>query len=67
MVEVTVNGEKRAFDATLTLADLVAALDLDPRKCAIERNLEIAPKSTWSAARIADGDRIEIVAFVGGG
>lgn len=67
MVEVTVNGEKRAFDAALSLAELVAALDLDPRKCAIERNLEIAPKSTWGASRIAEGDRIEIVAFVGGG
>jgi len=67
MVEVTVNGEKRAFGAALSLAELVEALELDPRKCAIERNLEIAPKSTWAASRIADGDRIEIVAFVGGG
>jgi thiamine biosynthesis protein ThiS len=67
MVQVTVNGEARAFDVALSLAELLAALDIDPRRCAIERNLEIAPKSIWGAARIADGDRIEIVAFVGGG
>ena len=67
MLEVTVNGEKKRFDAALTLAELVGALDLDARKCAIERNLEIAPKSAWGSERIADGDRIEIVCFVGGG
>lgn len=67
MVELTVNGELKRFDAPLSVEGLLAALGVEPRKVAIERNLEIVPKSTYGATRLADGDRIEIVQFVGGG
>ena len=66
-IRLTVNGEVRAFDAVASVADLVAALGLDPRKVAVERNLEIVPRSTYAATALADGDRIEIVHFIGGG
>lgn len=66
MLHIQVNGEDRDVDAT-TLIALVEELGLDPRKVAIERNLEIVPKSLHATTAIADGDRIEIVQFVGGG
>ena len=49
------------------VAGLVAALGLDPRKVAVERNLEIVPRSAYGRTPIAEGDRIEIVSFIGGG
>lgn len=66
-MRLIVNGEERAFEGVSTIAALVAALDLDGRKLAVERNLEIVPRSAYAATRLAEGDRIEIVAFVGGG
>ena len=66
-MQLTVNGETRAFTGVADVAALVAALGLDGRKVAVERNLEIVPKSAYGATRLADGDRIEIVSFVGGG
>jgi sulfur carrier protein len=62
-----VNGEERAFSEVATIAALIASLALDPRKVAVERNLEIVPRSTYAHARVTDGDRIEIVHFIGGG
>ena len=66
-MNLTVNGEPRAFPPLADLAALVAQLGLDPRKVAVERNLEIVPRSAYGRTRIADGDRIEIVHFIGGG
>jgi thiamine biosynthesis protein ThiS len=65
-MRLTVNGEDRTVQAN-DLAGLVAELGLDPRKVAIERNLAIVPKSLHAQTPIAEGDRIEIVQFVGGG
>lgn len=66
-IAVTVNGEQRDMPAGLTLTGLLTHLELDPRKVAVERNLEIAPRSAYGDIAIADGDRLEIVQFVGGG
>ncbi len=63
---LTLNGEARATVAG-DLAALVAELGLEPRKVAIERNLEIVPRSLYAQTPLADGDRIEIVHFIGGG
>lgn len=65
-MRIQVNGEPREIAAG-TILDLVQALGLDPRKVAVERNLEIVPKSLHAATALADDDRIEIVQFVGGG
>jgi len=64
---LTINGEARSFAGLADVAGLVAALGLDARKVAVERNLEIVPRSAYGRTPIADGDRIEIVHFIGGG
>jgi len=66
-VRLTVNGEERAFGELDNLAALVAHLGLDARKVAVERNLRIVPRSVHAATVLAEGDRIEIVHFIGGG
>ena len=64
---LTINGEMRELPPVRTLAELIAALELDTRKVAVERNLEIVPRSLHADTPVADGDRIEIVHFIGGG
>lgn len=64
---LTVNGEPRRIAPGSTIADLVAQIGLDPKKVAVERNAEIAPRSTLADVLLADGDVLEIVHFVGGG
>ncbi len=64
---VTLNGEDRSFTAPLSIAELLAALGLDTRKVAVERNQEIVPRSAYAATWLAAGDALEIVHFIGGG
>ena len=64
---VTLNGESRAIGPGLTVKSLLLSLGLDPAKIAVERNLEIVPRSTYDAVPVTDGDRLEIVHFIGGG
>ncbi len=66
-MRVTVNGEVREASDQATLAGFLASLGIEPTRVAVERNQEIAPKSLWETTRLADGDRLEIVQFVGGG
>jgi sulfur carrier protein len=66
-MRLLLNGEERDIAGVASIADLVSTLGLDARKVAVERNLEIAPRSTNSDTALADGDRIEIVTFIGGG
>ncbi len=64
---LTINGEQRQFSTDLTVDDLLASIGLDGRKVAIERNLEIVPKSEYGATQLQSGDKLEIVHFIGGG
>ena len=64
---MTVNGDEREIEPGIDLAGLIASLDLDFRKVAVERNLAIVPRSRYAITTLADGDRIEIVHFIGGG
>lgn len=66
-MRLLLNGEERDVAGVATIADLVTALGLDARKVAVERNLEIAPRSSYADTSLSDGDRIEIVTFIGGG
>jgi thiazole synthase len=66
-MNVTLNGESRTVSPGLTVKSLLVTLGLDPAKIAVERNLEIVPRSTYDAVAVADGDRYEIVHFIGGG
>ncbi len=66
-VSIRVNGGHRRVPAGITIADLALELGLEPAKVAVERNLEIVPRSTLRDVRVEDGDDYEIVTFVGGG
>ena len=66
-MQVKINGEVRTLSSPLTLDALLKQLALDPRKLAVERNLEIVPKSAYGQTQLQDGDKLEIVNFVGGG
>ena len=66
-VTIRVNGEHRRVRGGMSVADLALELGLDPAKVAVERNLEIVPRSTLGEVEIEDGDDFEIVTFVGGG
>ena len=66
-MQVTLNGEARTLDDGLSVRGLLVSLGLDPAKIAVERNLEIVPRSTYDQVALSDGDRLEIVHFIGGG
>jgi thiazole synthase len=66
-VSVTINGEEQSLERPLSLADLLIWLEIKKGKVAIERNLEIVPKSLYGETMVEDGDRLEIVHFIGGG
>ncbi|KQM97724.1 thiazole synthase [Sphingomonas sp. Leaf25] len=64
---ITVNGEHRRVRDGITLAELAAQIGLVPEKVAVERNLEVVPRSALASVKVEDGDELEIVHFVGGG
>ncbi|HZD93093.1 MAG TPA: sulfur carrier protein ThiS [Candidatus Sulfotelmatobacter sp.] len=62
-----INGEEREFPDGLTVSALVAQLGMKPDRVAVELNLEIVPRSQWETTNLSDGDKLEVVHFVGGG
>lgn len=64
---IKVNGEHRRVAVGTSVAALVGELGLDPARVAVERNLEIVPRSSLAQVMVEDGDDYEIVHFVGGG
>ena len=67
-MEITINGIKRTdFVSPLTVADLLEQLGINPRSVVVERNLEIVARNVINKMFVKDGDRIEIIRFVGGG
>jgi thiazole synthase len=66
-MQIIINGEAKSFDANLTVEQLLGEIGLDHRKVAVERNLEIVPKSSYPETPLNDGDKLEIVHFIGGG
>jgi sulfur carrier protein len=67
MITVLLNGERRQFDASLRVVELIEELGLAGKRVAVERNGEIVPRSQFAAHAIVDGDKLEIVVAVGGG
>ncbi len=67
MLKIWVNGEPRALEAPLTIAELLTHLGVSGERVAVERNLEVVRRAARAEVRVADGDHIEIVSFVGGG
>ncbi len=66
-IKVTLNGEERLEPVGTSIADILERYGLTPGQVAVERNLEIVPRSEYASCVLADGDTIEIVHFVGGG
>jgi sulfur carrier protein len=66
-MDITVNGESRSIEAGSTVYELLEALGLADRRVAVERNGDVVPRAEHRRAVLADGDRLELVTFVGGG
>jgi thiazole synthase len=66
-VGIRVNGEHRRVAGGISVAEMLSDIGIDSRKVAVERNLEIVPRSAFGEVHVADGDTYEIVHFVGGG
>jgi len=67
IVQVTVNDEPRALRVGATVAELIDSLGLGSRRVAVEVNRTLVPRVEYAATRLADGDAVEIIHFVGGG
>jgi thiamine biosynthesis protein ThiS len=66
-VTITLNGEPYDLAGPLTIGELLAELEIDPRRVAVEHNLIVLKRAAFDATSVAAGDQIEIVNFVGGG
>jgi thiamine biosynthesis protein ThiS len=66
-VEIYLNGERRSLPGAMTVGELLAHLGIDPRRVGVERNRHIVQKGDYDRVRLAPGDRLEVVTFVGGG
>jgi thiamine biosynthesis protein ThiS len=66
-MKLTINGEDREFRADLTVASLLVELGLKPDRVAVELNRDLLPRDRWTTTPLNDGDKLEIVHFVGGG
>ncbi len=66
-MKLTLNGEIHTLPDNLTITGLIAHLGLPNKKIAVERNLEVVPKSTFGDVKLTEGDRLEIIHFIGGG
>jgi thiazole synthase len=66
-MKLTINGEDREFVSVSTLSVLLDQLGMKPDRVAVELNRELIPHDRWAATKLSDGDKLEIVHFVGGG
>jgi sulfur carrier protein len=66
-MKLIINGEEKTFESAANVAELIAQLALKGDRIAVELNRDIVPRANWSTAELHDGDRLEIVHFVGGG
>jgi len=64
---LTINGENREFNSISMISTLLDQLGMKPDRVAVELNRELIPRDRWAATKLSDGDKLEIVHFVGGG
>jgi thiamine biosynthesis protein ThiS len=64
---IVVNGNQTDIPDSSTISDLIKQLGLNPERVAVERNRKIVRRAEWSSTAISEGDRLEVVHFVGGG
>jgi thiamine biosynthesis protein ThiS len=67
VAEIRINGETRSVSDGATIAALLVKLDLPAKRIAVEHNGEVVGKARWDSVELRDGDRVEVVHFVGGG
>ena len=66
-MKITLNGDPFEVPGVLTVTELLTRLDIDSRRVAVERNLEVLRRAAYASTEVCEGDEIEIVNFVGGG
>ncbi len=66
-MKLVINGDDQLVEGPITLSTLIEHLGMKPDRVAVELNLDIVPRQRWNETQLADGDRLEIVHFVGGG
>jgi thiamine biosynthesis protein ThiS len=66
-MKLQINGEDKTYTAPLRLSELISEMGLKGDRVAVELNLQIVPRDQWQLTNLSDGDRLEIVHFVGGG
>jgi sulfur carrier protein len=66
-MKLQINGEDKTYTAPLRLSELISQMGLKGDRVAVELNLQIVPRDQWPLTNLSDGDRLEIVHFVGGG
>jgi thiamine biosynthesis protein ThiS len=66
-IHIHVNGQARTWRSGATVADLLQDLDIRMERVAVELNLEILDRATFDQRSLKDGDRVEIMSFIGGG
>ena len=66
-MKITLNGDPFEIIGAVTLSELLQSLDIDPRRVAVEHNLVIVKRSVYGSTAVKEGDRVEVVNFVGGG
>lgn len=66
-LRVELNGESKELAEGTTLLALIEQLSLAPERVAVELNRDVVRRADWPATRLSDGDRVEVVHFVGGG
>lgn len=64
---ITLNGDRYELAGPVTVSSLLAQLDIDPRRVAVEHNLVVLKRATFETTTVREGDQVEIVNFVGGG
>ena len=66
-MRITLNGDAHELAGPLTVSELLARLDIDPRRVAVEHNLVVLKRDLFDRTTVREGDEVEIVNFVGGG
>jgi sulfur carrier protein len=66
-IDVVINGQSRSVNVGTTVAQLISELGLGDRRVAVERNRNVVPRAEHATTVLSEGDRLEVVTFVGGG
>lgn len=67
VMNLLINGEKKQVENVLTIEDLIKVLELSSERLAVELNLKVIRRTDWQEIKLTDGDKLEIIHFVGGG